>query len=127
MLPSVVHRRHGAISMTTASIAYVFRSLGLHHFACNTLSQIPGHVGELRRSHEHLDQRRTDHPACVDCIQGASLSSEESLCGVDFCTAAYVSAPRNDVPSVILTESLESVSLRLVSSSTGTELGTLMT
>lgn len=52
---------------------------------------------ELRRDYEHLDQRRSDRPACVDCIEGADLSSQESLCGVDFRNADYVNTPQNGI------------------------------
>lgn len=51
---------------------------------------------ELRRSYEHLDQRRSDRPASVDSIQGAGLPSQEILCGVGLRTADYVNAPRNE-------------------------------
>lgn len=82
---------------------------------------------ELRRGYEHLDQRYPNRSAGVDCVEGADLSSQEMLCGVDVRTADYVNAPRHGLSSVILTEQLGSVLPPLVSLSTGTELNTLTT
>ena len=52
---------------------------------------------EFCRDYEHLDQRRSDRPACVDCIEGADLSSQEGLYGVDFRTTDYVNTPQNGI------------------------------
>lgn len=82
---------------------------------------------ELCRSYEHLNQRRSNRPAHMDSIEGADLSAQEILCGVDFHTANYVNAPQNGNSSVILTGVLGSVSPRAVSLSIGTELNTLTT
>ena len=82
---------------------------------------------ELRRSYEHFDQRRFDCLACMDLIESADLASQKTLCGLGVRIADHVNAPQYNIPSVILTAVLGSVSLRYVSLSTGTELDTITT
>ena len=80
---------------------------------------------ELHRSHEHLDQRRSDRSAVVDSIESTAFSSQESLRGIDVRIPVHVKILKHGMAFVMLTELLGSVSLRFVSSSIGTDFQTL--